>query len=173
MNQNTFPKITFFDFPNPIKTLKKQEIFALKILVKTVHRIPNLQARKNLAVGVQSAAWTAVGRLARSTANGQISNCWGSGQPARSTVTWNREQNSLQVDRPGRLGLSREQKLSGGRPGRSTGPPTRTGVHVCARRSIVPVDRLLARSTGPVDRLKPGQEFWDFKLGYFGSYKIP
>ena len=66
------------------------------------------------------------------------------------------------VDRP-RPGYREQVSLSGrplGRPGpfqraelsrRSTGsvdrPPARTGVHVCARRS-----------TNPVDRLKPGQK---------------
>ena len=50
------------------------------------------------------------------------------------------------VDRSVDRGLSREQSSLDGRPGRSAGPPARTGVHVCARRS-----------TGSVDRLKPGQ----------------
>jgi len=57
------------------------------------------------------------------------------GRPTRSTGAIPREQSSLD-----------------GRPTRSTGPPAQAGVHACARRSIAPVDRLLLRSTGPVDR---------------------
>ena len=78
------------------------------------------------------------------------------------------------IDRPVDRGLDTESRLSVrstgafqraealcGRPGRSTGPPARTGVHVCARRSTDSVDRLQARSTGPVDRQKPVQKIWD------------
>ena len=43
--------------------------------------------------------------------------------------------------------ISREQKLSAGRPTRSIGLPAKTIVHICARRSTGPVDRLLPRST--------------------------
>ena len=43
--------------------------------------------------------------------------------------------------------IFREQKLSGGRPTRSTGLPAKTTVHVRARRSTGAVDRLLRRST--------------------------
>ena len=58
-------------------------------------------------------------------------------------------ENNFSVCRPsGRPGFSREQKLSGGRPSRSTGPPVHKGVHVCARRSTDLVDRLQLRSTG-------------------------
>ena len=109
---------------------------------------------------------------ARSTANGQISDRWGNGRPARSTEAWiqravslsgrpglSREQSSLPVDRPSRPGLSREQKLSGGRPGRSTSPPAKLACMFCARRSTNSIDRLLARSTGPVDRQNPEQGF--------------
>ena len=46
------------------------------------------------------------------------------------------------VDRSVDRGLSREQSSLDGRPGRSTGPPARTGMHVCARRSTGSVDRL-------------------------------
>ena len=101
---------------------------------------------------------------------------WGSGRPAGRPRPWNREQVSLPVDRPGRPGLSREQKLSGSRPGRSTGPPAKAGVHVCARRSTVPVDRLQARSTGLVDRQKPGHVIFGIKrlviLAQIKSHKI-
>ena len=55
------------------------------------------------------------------------------------------ESKSLRsVDR----GLSREQSSLDGRPGRSAGPPARTGVHVCARRSTAFRLRSTARSTG-------------------------
>ena len=57
------------------------------------------------------------------------------GRPAQSTEAIFREQSSLD-----------------GRPTRSTGPPAQAGVHACARRSTAPVDRLLLRSTGLVDR---------------------
>ena len=81
----------------------------LENLLKTVHISPPLYRLEKLAVWGNFSALTAVGRPARSTANGQISDRWDSGRPARSTVAWNREQSSLPVDQPGRPGLSREQ----------------------------------------------------------------
>ena len=111
----------------------------------------------------KTSAWTAVGRPARSTANGQKSDRWSLDRPARSTGAWNREQSTLPVDQLGRPGLSREQSSLDGRPIRSTSPPARPGVHVCARRSTDLVDRLLARSTGPVDQQKPDQNILGIK----------
>jgi len=72
-------------------------------------------------------------------------------------------ENRFSVGRPlGRPGFSREQKLSGGRPGRSTGPPVHKGVHVYARRSTARSTDFRLRSTESVDRLKPGNR----KLGF-------
>jgi len=52
------------------------------------------------------------------------------------------------VDRSVDQGLSREQSSLDGRPGRSTGPPARTGVHICARRSTARSADFRLRSTG-------------------------
>ena len=48
-------------------------------------------------------------------------------------------------------GLSREQSFLDGQPCRSTGHLPGQGVHVCARRSTDPVDRLQPQSTWSVD----------------------
>ena len=124
----------------------------------------------------EMSALAAGDRPARSTANGQKIERWSLGRPARSTAAWNREQTSLPVDRPDRPGLSREQKLSGGQSSRSTGPPAKQTCTFCARRSVDStdsVDRLLARSTGPVDRQKPEQDLQDLKTWFLFTYKIP
>ena len=72
------------------------------------------------------------------------------------------------VDRLVARGLSREQSSLDGRPGRSTGPPARTGVHVCARRSTVTVGRLQAAVDRPGRPAEASTEMKrDLKLGLF------
>ena len=67
----------------------------------------------------------------------------------------------------GRPGLYREQKLSGDRPARSIDPPVDLACTFCTRRSTDSVDRLQARSTGPVDRQKTDQNiFRDLKVDF-------
>ena len=125
----------------PLNRLGKTGSNPLKNLVVKQPQNPHIyRLEKTSRWGIFSAL-AADGRPARSTANGQNSDRWSLGRPARSTAAWNREQSFLPVDRPGRPGLSREQKLSGGRPGRSTSPPADLACTFCARRSTVPVDR--------------------------------
>ena len=80
----------------------------LENLVENSHQKPQFIELEKLEVGARL-AWRSTDR---STANCQISDHWGSGRPAGRPRPWNREQISLPVDRPGRPGLSKEQKLS-------------------------------------------------------------
>ena len=99
-----------------------------------------------------SAVWTAGGRPSGRLANGQISDRWANdqisdrwanGRPAGAGRPWPgyREQSSLPIDRPVDWGHFQRAELSGGRPGRSTGPPAKQG---CARLYTL-VDRSLDR----------------------------
>ena len=146
-----------------LKILENSQIFLLKNLSQNPKEMGYIKPPSKTSRWGCLSALAAGGRPARSTANGQKIDRWSIGRPSRSTAAWNREQTSLPVDRPGRPGLSRQQKLSGGRPGRSTEPPARLACTFCARRSTDSVDRLLARSTGPVDRQKPEIGFSGFK----------
>ena len=56
-------------------------------------------------------------------------------------------RSSLPVNRPVGRGQIQRAELSGGRPGRSTGPPAKQGVHVLCTSVDHPVDRPIARLT--------------------------
>ena len=131
----------------PLNSSGKTSETHLKILGKNNAQTPKFIGSEKLAVGVCQVCRS----TARSTANGQKSDRWGCGRPPGRPNLWNRESESLPVDRPVDRGISREQTSLDGRLGRSTGPPARTGVHVCARRSTAPVDRLQPQSTWSVD----------------------
>ena len=82
----------------PNRVGKTSSKLTLKSWLKQPTKPLFYRARKTSRWGNISAL-AADGRPARSTTNGHNSDRWSLGQPARSTVAWNRDQSSLPVDR--------------------------------------------------------------------------
>ena len=128
----------------------------LKLLSKTSSNRGYLQPHKILPVGSQERVilpfWSTGQRseicplclrsTARSTGPGTREQRLSSRSTAPSTGTGYGEQSSLPVDR----GHFQIAELPGRSIAQSTSPPVQTAVHVCARRSTGPIDRLLPRS---------------------------
>ena len=143
-----------------LTTCWKIENFALKILGENSSRgqiyIPSKSTRWQSGKGQNCPSGRSGGR----PANGHIYDRWATGRPADRPETGNREQSSMSVDRT----ISREQKLSGGRPTRSTGLPTwatYTSVHV--GRPDRSTDFCLGRPVRSTSR-QPCLNFRDWKL---------
>ena len=97
---------------------------------ESLGRIPTKICSEKYSCWSLSELLTVAGRPGRSTVNGRISDRWEDGRPGQSTETQNREQVSLSVDRLGRPGKNREQRVALGRPGQSTDVHTCIVVHV-------------------------------------------
>ena len=115
----------------------------LKILEKNNAQTPKFIGLEKLAVGVcQNCRSTA-----RSTGQRSYFRPLCHRSTDRSTEARIQRASLCSVGRPVDRGLSREQSFLDGRPGRSTGPPARTGVHVCARRPTARSTAFRLRST--------------------------
>ena len=101
-----------------------------------------------LAVGLRQQKKSAVGRPPSRPANGQISDRCASGRPPGRSGLDTESSSSLPVDR----GHFQRAELSGRSTDPVDRPPALAACTSCARRSIGPVDQLLLRSTGLVDR---------------------
>ena len=110
---------------------------------------------QNLPVGGQLSSSDCCRSTGWSTANGRISDCCATGRPAGQPWPGYREQSSLPVDR----GHFQRAELSGGRPGRSIGPPAKQAVHVLCTSVDRPIDRPLARSTVRSTGRRPEHRF--------------
>ena len=117
----------------------------LKFLYKTAKEWDIYSPNPNLPVGSRKGQFCPSGRPP--------------GRPGLDTES----SSSLPVDR----GHSQRAELSGRSTARSTGPPAQAACAFCARRSARPVDRLLPRSTGPVDRQTASSVFLGFKNSGF------
>ena len=107
---------------------------------------------QKLAVGPRQQKKSAVGRPPGRPANGQIFNRCATGRPPCRPGLDTESNSFLPVDRPVDRGHFQRAKLSGGRPGRSTGLPAK---RLCARlctsadRTSRPTSAVVNR---PVDR---------------------